>query len=126
MPPRPRSETMENQADPEMVDIDEVSPHDNDRRRKRSKKKRKVAALFNESGLTDAERRGLRMQQRIIATNLRENCKEMEEIEDQRSKNNTLFYDKVCYTREAVLDADNLDLIVGKYSQHIEKNFQVR
>jgi hypothetical protein len=90
-----------------------------------SKKKRKVVGFFDESGLTDSQRRMLRKEQRSIATNLRDECQDMEEIDNQRERNNTLFQEKVCYTREAVLDADNVELIVGKVSKHIEKIVQV-
>lgn len=110
-----------------MKDENNVSPtwdSDMEQTEKKVSSKRKFL-VFDESGMTDAERRELRQQQRKIGTRLREECHEFSEIVEQRIKNNVLFTEKVCFTREAVLDADNLGLVVEKYSKQVEKSVQV-
>jgi hypothetical protein len=88
---------------------------------------RKRVKLFNESGLTDHERRALRQNQREIAQTLREGDlgEDIAELERVRHANNDMFRKQVKFTREAVLDADNLDLIAANYAQHVEKQVTV-
>ena len=94
--------------------------------RQRSKKKK--IAVFEESGITDAERRQLRHDQRqihdTIVDDQRAGEAPMEFLEDTRNQNNELF-EKVAYTREAVLDAENIDLIAQKYVQQVDRMIQV-
>ena len=81
--------------------------------------------VFDDSGLTDAERRLIRQQQRALREELQAGEQgSLEALEVARDKNNELFA-KVCFTREAVLDADNLDDIANQYTQRAEKDVQV-
>jgi hypothetical protein len=88
---------------------------------------RKRVKLFIESGLTDQERRALRQNQREIAQTLRAGdlAEDIAELERVRNANNNMFHEQVKFTREAVLDADNLDLIAANYAQHVEKQVTV-
>ena len=101
--------------------------------RRRKKKKIKMG---DESGLTDAERRKLRRKQRELAKALQEgpisNSSNAEDDDDHqgdfvtnvREKNNQLF-EKVAYTREAVLDAENVCAIASKMSKKVDDMIQV-
>ena len=94
------------------------------RERHRREKKRKIK-VFGESGVTEAQRRKLRQDLRGLNEELRTAAGgSLEELEGAREKNNQLF-DSVRYTREAVLDANNVDLIVSQYAQAVEKDVQV-
>ena len=81
-------------------------------------------ALMGNSGQTDEERRSIRRSQRQL-------FKEMEErgetlgVEEARKRNNKIFK-SVKFTREAVLDGDNLTLIATKASQKVDRLVQVR
>ena len=85
--------------------------------------------LMEDSGQTDAERRRLRRAQRSLQKSIVENGEAMENPTDEtfgkiRGKNNTLF-DKVKYTREAVLDGENLDLIALHAAKQVDSLVQV-
>lgn len=126
----PSSENLVNSPNADAFHDDENEQYvdRNHKQQRNGSKKRKVAMklpVFEESGITDAERRDLRNRQRTIALVLRDECPGIEHVEEQRCKNNDLFETKVCYTREAVLDADNVELIVAKYSKQIEKSVLV-
>jgi len=94
----------------------------------RSKAKKKKIAVFDEAGITDAERRQLRHDQRqlhdVIVDDQRATEAPMQFLEETRNQNNVLF-EKVAYTREAVLDAENFDLIAQKCVQQVERMVQV-
>ena len=105
---------------------DEEGHHD------RKKKKKKVKIMTN-SGQTEADRRLLRRKQRElhqeIAVGSAETSGGMEdpnsgEFERMRGKNNELF-EEVRYTREAVLDSENMDLITAKAARQVERIVQV-
>jgi hypothetical protein len=114
MSPRPREEE-------EL--LEEEVPEEN----RREHKKRRKFAVFSDSAITDAERREVRNKQRHLASTLRSaDCQSMEQLEEARRENNDIFASSVRYTREAVLDADNVDLITTKYAQQVEKHVQVR
>lgn len=74
-----------------------------------------VAPAFG-TGLTDGERRDIRKCQRLIQKEISEGGIHPDEdgnqdaFEDARLRNNALFR-SVRYTREAVLDGDNVHLI---------------
>lgn len=121
--------------------------------KKKKKKKRKVRNLMSTSNQTDADRRVLRKRQRELhndisfdapttatataagTTNNNDSSEEEEDGDDTtkkssgllrwREKNNELW-DDVRYTREAVLDSENMDLISSKAAREVEKIIQVR
>ena len=94
----------------------------NSRSRKSSNnKKRKV---LEDAGLTESDRRQLRHQQRDLATEIDQSTT-LDDLIDKRDVNNELF-NAVAYTREAVLDAENMKGIVEKYSKHAESLVTVR
>jgi hypothetical protein len=106
--------------------------------------------LFEESGMTADERRLLRKQQRQLAERIardergaKENSGEntgddddekedagvekqdcMEFLDHAREENNELF-NSVAFTREAVLDAENADMIASKTLQQVDRLVQV-
>jgi hypothetical protein len=106
--------------------------------------KRTRRGVFDLSGLTDQERRELRRNQRQLHETIRQDKREalagaaggeedgdnsaadepLEFLQSARQQNNVLF-EKVLYTREAVLDAENVDLIAQKYVQQVERLVQV-
>jgi len=85
--------------------------------------------LMEESGQTDAERRRLRQAQRTLQKSIVENGQAMEnptgDVFDKiREENNDLF-EKVKYTREAVLDGENLDMIASHAAKQVDALVQV-
>jgi hypothetical protein len=85
--------------------------------------------LMEESGQTDEERRGLRQKQRALQNVILTQAEAMENPCDQvfgkvREENNDLFQ-KVFYTREAVLDGENLHLISERAAKQVEGLVQV-
>jgi hypothetical protein len=82
--------------------------------------------LLTDSGLTEDDRRQIRREQRELLKELTEDRgAEGDQVEQARSKNNRL-YRKVRYTREAVLDGENLLSIAHKASQKVDRLIQVR
>ena len=75
------------------------------------------------SGLTEEERRTIRKDQRQLSKDLEENV--YLEVDEARNRNNQI-YKKVRYTREAVLDGENLISIANKASQKVDRLIQVR
>lgn len=73
--------------------------------------------------LSDEERRQLRRKQRLVRVDL-EVSQSQETIEQARALNNELF-EEVDHTREAVLDAENVEAIASKYQAHAERLVQV-
>lgn len=86
--------------------------------------------LMSASGQTDAERRQLRLSQRVLQKKIASAAGESLEdpnstaLEQIRNDNNILF-DKVRFTREAVLDGENLDLISGRASRQADSLIQI-
>mmetsp|Transcript_4803 Transcript_4803/g.12203 ORF Transcript_4803/g.12203 Transcript_4803/m.12203 type:complete len:401 (+) Transcript_4803:119-1321(+) len=70
------------------------------------------------SGLTESERRAIRHDQRALQKKLVEG--DSVDVEDARGQNNKIFK-KVKFTREAVLDSDNLNLIATKASHKMDR-----
>eukprot|EP00574_Skeletonema_japonicum_P002780 CAMPEP_0201713992 /NCGR_PEP_ID=MMETSP0593-20130828/635_1 /ASSEMBLY_ACC=CAM_ASM_000672 /TAXON_ID=267983 /ORGANISM="Skeletonema japonicum, Strain CCMP2506" /LENGTH=437 /DNA_ID=CAMNT_0048203213 /DNA_START=24 /DNA_END=1337 /DNA_ORIENTATION=- len=126
--------------------------HQHQQRKKKKKKKRKVR-IMTASDQTDADRRVLRRRQRELHTDISfdapaaaasasaaatNDSSEDDNDEDEtkpkststsgllswREKNNALW-DDVRYTREAVLDSENMDLISSKAAREVEKIIQV-
>lgn len=113
-------------------------------RGKSSSQRRTKRKVFDERQ-TDEERRLLRVEQRNInhvlatggyRTRKIEEAKKLEEeldndplerptLEGVRDSNNELFR-HVTYTRELVLDADNVALLANNYAKQVEQAVQVR
>lgn len=98
---------------------------------KKKKKRSKKVKVMEESGQTDEERRALRRAQRKLQHKIvhSEQGAELEDpnadaFEQIRGENNTLFED-VKFTREAVLDGDNLELISRRAARQVDKLVQV-
>jgi len=125
---------------------DELQQRAQRKKDKKKKKKRKVR-IMTASGQTDADRRVLRRRQRDLHNDISFDApaaaaaasggggnNDSEEDEDEkpkqtglrswREKNNELW-DNVRYTREAVLDSENMDLISSKAAREVEKIIQV-
>jgi len=77
--------------------------------------------LMQASGLTEEDRRQIRKDQRQLLRELEE--KDSLEVEEARDRNNTI-YKRVRYTREAVLDGENLIQIAKKASQKVDRLIQ--
>ena len=111
--------------------MDDVKMEDGVRPGKKRGKSKKVK-LMSASGQDDAERRVLRRKQRElqadIATDGGGGGDEGDEGEDRigrlRDANNELW-DDVRFTREAVLDADNVNSLAAKATREAEKLVQV-
>ena len=93
-------------------------------------RKRVRVDLFEESGMTEEERRKVRHKQRSLHEKIElgpgsEDETNMEFLSKVRDENNELF-DSVRYTREAVLDAENTGLLVSKTLFEVDKLRQVR
>lgn len=90
--------------------------------------KTKIPVMEN-SGQTDAERRELRKSYRRLHKVIRNDADALEDItsekfSDIRYENNALW-NQVRYTREAVLDSENLDLIATRASRQVDKLVEV-
>lgn len=80
--------------------------------------------LMDESGQTDEERRRLRQKQRALQNTILTQSEALENPCDQafgkvREENNDLFQ-KVFFTREAVLDGENLHMISERAAKQVE------
>jgi hypothetical protein len=85
--------------------------------------------LMEESGQTDEERRCLRQKQRALQNVILTQAEAMENPCDQvfgkvREENNDLFQ-KVFFTREAVLDGENLHMISERAAKQVESLVKV-
>ncbi len=101
-------------------------------RRGGGKKKKKKVKVMEESGQTDEERRALRKKQRLLQHKIvaSETGAQLEDpnadaFEEIRGENNELF-EAVRYTREAVVDGENLQLISERTARQVDKLVQVR
>ena len=95
------------------------------------KKKKKKVKVMEESGQTDEERRALRREQRQLQHKIltSETGAQLEDpnadaFEEIRGENNELF-EKVRYTREAVMDGENLQYISDRTARQVDKLVQV-
>lgn len=119
---------------------DDEDDEDNDRRRRKKSKKKKKVRIMGDSKQTDADRRSLRQKQRELHNDIALGGDAAaalaggtigggegdgdDSLRKLRALNNELWQD-VRYTREAVLDSDNVDLIANKAARHAEKIVQV-
>ncbi|KAL9189923.1 hypothetical protein ACHAXT_009598 [Thalassiosira profunda] len=98
------------------------------RRKKRKKKKRKDEfKIMSKSDQTEADRRVLRRKQRELNADIALGAGGKtgdEELRNRRDANNELW-DDVHYTREAVLDSENVDLLAAQAARQAEKLVQV-
>jgi hypothetical protein len=95
-----------------------------ERRSKANRKEKRKVKVLEDAGLSEAERRVVRQKQRSLASQLDQSTT-LEDLQKARNSNNVLF-DKVAYTREAVLDAENVNVLVKKYAAHVERMCEVR
>eukprot|EP00557_Chaetoceros_sp_GSL56_P009466 CAMPEP_0176491406 /NCGR_PEP_ID=MMETSP0200_2-20121128/8412_1 /TAXON_ID=947934 /ORGANISM="Chaetoceros sp., Strain GSL56" /LENGTH=346 /DNA_ID=CAMNT_0017888827 /DNA_START=219 /DNA_END=1259 /DNA_ORIENTATION=+ len=88
---------------------------------------------MSESGNTEAQRRALRVQQRDLKALIADERSELSEqiadvssgkFQDVRKMNNKLYED-VAYTREAVLDSENLELISSRAARQVDKLIEI-
>jgi hypothetical protein len=88
----------------------------------------KRPGVFGDSGLTDVQRRELRGAQRHLHEQLAQGDAVSDDswrrLHQARHDNNVLF-DRVRFTREAVLDADNVNLIANQYVLEVDRMVQV-
>mmetsp|Transcript_29800 Transcript_29800/g.59949 ORF Transcript_29800/g.59949 Transcript_29800/m.59949 type:complete len:452 (+) Transcript_29800:28-1383(+) len=125
---------------------DEVHQQQRQRKKDKKKKKKRKVRIMTASGQTDADRRVLRRRQRDLLNDISFDApaaaasaagggnNDSEEDDNEkpkqsglrswREKNNELW-DNVRYTREAVLDSENMDLISSKAAREVEKIIQV-
>jgi hypothetical protein len=90
---------------------------------------RRMIPLMEESGQTDEERRRLRQKQRNLLKTIVSQAEAMANASSEvfgnvREENNVLFQ-KVFYTREAVLDGENLNMISERAAKQVEGLVQV-
>ncbi|KAL3806541.1 hypothetical protein ACHAXA_006594 [Cyclostephanos tholiformis] len=111
--------------------VAETTNEDDDNRagRHRKKRKKKRVRIMTHSGQTEADRRLLRRLQRELHANIVMGGEGGGDDDDNavtrlRAQNNELWKD-VRYTREAVLDSENVDLIASKAAREAEKIVQV-
>ncbi|KAL7541869.1 hypothetical protein ACHAXR_011312 [Thalassiosira sp. AJA248-18] len=114
---------------------------DGDNRRRKKKKKKKKFGIMSASNQTEAERRVLRRRQRELQSDIAMGASSggaaaggadgggaddptSGELQRLRDQNNELW-NNVHYTREAVLDSENVDLLASKAARQAEKIVQV-
>jgi hypothetical protein len=105
------------------------SDHEEPSNHRRSKR----IKVMSESGHTEAQRRALRVQQRDLKAMIADERSDLSEqiadvssgkFHDVRKKNNKLYED-VTYTREAVLDSENLELISSRAARQVDKLIEI-
>ena len=120
-------EEEEQQYEEDDEEEEETSPS---KRRKKSKRPKQVMSASNQ---TDTQRRNLRRSQRQLYHKMTDTTQTINEkmgdvdshvFETVREENNILW-DKVRYTREAVLDGENVDLISGRAARQVDKLISV-
>ncbi|KAL3922940.1 MAG: hypothetical protein SGILL_001937 [Bacillariaceae sp.] len=74
-------------------------------------------------GQTDQERREIRKKQRRLQKDMEERGENLE-LAEARDRNNEIFKN-VRYTREAVLDGENINMIATKAAQKVDQLIQV-
>jgi hypothetical protein len=123
----PEEENIENEA---------MDDHDEDHEGGRRKNKKKRVKIMTDSGQTDSDRRVLRNKQRKLQEDIasgvagQEDGSEDDEEKKQpafqkmRTLNNKLW-NQVRYTREAVLDSENVELIAATAARQAESLVQV-
>lgn len=92
-------------------------------------RRNKRVKIMHESGQTDADRRMLRNDLRKLQKTIIHDAEKMENPREDtfleiRQEANVLF-DKVAYTREAVLDGENVELISSRAARQVDRLVQV-
>ena len=129
-----------NVDDDGMEEEEDAEDDDDDNDRPRRKKKKKKVRIMGDCKQTDADRRLLRRKQRELHNDIALGGDaaaasaggqsrggeggDDESLRRLRALNNELWHD-VRYTREAVLDSENVDLIASKAARQAEKIVQV-
>jgi hypothetical protein len=85
--------------------------------------------VMEQSGQTDAQRRELRQSLRTLHNKMQDMAEELEDVSSSsfatlRQDNNQLW-NQVRYTREAVLDGDNLDVLANRAARQVDKLIEV-
>lgn len=93
------------------------------------KRQRQRMKVMENSGQTDAERRSLRQSLRNLHKDIQNKADELEDANSEaftnmRSKSNALW-NQVKYTREAVLDGDNLEFLATRAARQVDKLVEV-
>ena len=93
------------------------------------KRQRQRMKVMENSGQTDAERRSLRQSLRNLNKDIQNKADELEDANSEaftnmRSKSNALW-NQVKYTREAVLDGDNLEFLATRAARQVDKLVEV-
>ena len=83
----------------------------------------KTIPLLRQSGLTDDARRLIRKQQRLLYHEMEDRGVNLD-VNEARKRNNEI-YENVRFTREAVLDGENLVMIASKATQQVNRMIQV-
>ena len=118
-------------TDEENIENEAMEDPEEDQTRRRKKKKK--VQIMSESGQTDNDRRLLRNKQRKLQDDILAGvADDSEEDEDDaqpafqkmRKLNNNLW-DQVRYTREAVLDSENVEMIAASAARTAEALVQV-
>jgi hypothetical protein len=102
---------------------DENEEDDEDEEEEDDNQEVKTIPLMEESELTDDQRRKVRKQQRGLQKEMAD--RDDLQLEEARGRNNELF-DNVRFTREAVLDGENLIVIANKAAKQVDRLIQVR
>lgn len=116
-------------------DADDEEDRGSSGRRHGRKTKKKKFKIMSVSGQTEGDRRVLRRRQRDLQGEIVMGSADADaagggegddgdELDRLRDRNNALWED-VRYTREAVLDSENVDLIANKAARQAEKIVQV-
>ena len=93
------------------------------------RRKSKRIKVMSDSGQTEAERRELRIKQRALKAKIIDERSELSEqiadvnsgkFQDTRNENNKL-YENVNYTRESVLDSENIELLASRAARQADK-----
>jgi hypothetical protein len=94
----------------EAEEVVEKEDDDNEEPQGRTQRSSKKPRLFDESGLTDAERRVIRQSQRTLQQTLRDGEYDtFEELAEVRETNNRMFQSSVRFTREGTSTHVRLD-----------------
>jgi hypothetical protein len=126
--------------DPLDAAMEEQANSQRNKKKRKKRKKKKVPYLMSASGQSDADRRELRKKQRKLHNDIALDVPVAAAADDEMegtekllsgkllswSEQNNSLWKQVHYTREAVLDSDNVELITNKAAREVEKMAQVR
>lgn len=119
----------ENEFEEEVEEEEEAT----NKRKKKSKRQKHAAPVMTQSGQTEIERRVLRQKQRKLFDKMTDAALDVgeqmadvnsEAFQTVREENNDLW-NKVRFTREAVLDGDNVDVISSRAARQVDQLISV-